>query len=57
MVLVAVVRAWGDVATVEVHEVSVVTSVPRSRPIAPTRATVADRATVHVAGIDEIIWV
>lgn len=53
--LVVVVRAWVGAATAEVHVVSVGTIVPRSGPIAPVRATVVGRFTVHVAGIDEVV--
>ncbi len=55
VVLEVAARAWGDVATAEVHAVSAATTTPRSGPIVPVRATVVDRATVHIAGIDKII--
>lgn len=56
-VLVGAVRAWVDVATVEVQAVRVVAIVRTRRPIAPVRATTVHRRTIHVAGINEVIWV
>ena len=53
--LVGVVRAWIDEASVKVHAASAIGSVPRSRPIVPVRITVADRRAIHVPGIDKVI--
>ena len=56
-ILAVVVRAWVDVRAAEVHVVSAATIVPRSGPIVPAGITVADRRTIHVPGIDEVIWI
>ena len=53
VVLVAEVRAWVDVATVEVQVVRVVAIVRRGRPIVSVRTTIVHRRTIHVAGINE----
>ncbi len=53
VVLVEVVRAWVDVATVEVQVVRVVAIVRRGRPIVSVRTTIVHRRTIHVAGINK----
>ena len=53
VVLVVVVRAWVDVATVEVQVVRVVAIVRRGRPIVSVRTTIVHRRTIHVAGINK----
>ena len=50
-----VVRAWVDVATVEVQVVRAVATVRRGRPIVSERTTTVHRRTIHVAGINKII--
>ena len=55
VVLVVVVRAWVDVATVEVQVVRAVATVRRGRPIVAVRTTSAHRRTIHVAGINKVI--
>ena len=55
VVLEVVVRAWGDVATVESQVVRAVAIDRRGRPIAPVRTTTDHRRTIHVAGINKII--
>ena len=57
VVLAVVVRAWFDAATVEVHVVGAVATVPRSGPIEPAETTADDRRTTHGPGIDEIVWI
>ena len=53
----AVVRAWVDAATVEEQVVRVVAIERRGRPIVSVRTTIAHRRTIHVAGINKIIWI
>lgn len=54
-VLAVAIRARVDVIAAEEHVVSVVTIAPRSGPIEPVEITAADRRTIHVPGIDEVI--
>ncbi len=56
-VLDAVARAWVDVATVEVQAVRVAAIARRGRPIVTVRTTIDHRRTIHVAGINKIIWI
>ena len=55
-VLAVIARAWVDAATAEAQAVGAATA-RRRRPIAPAGITVADRRTIHVPGIDEVVWV
>ena len=57
VVLGVAARAWVDVRAADAHAVSVVTNVARSGPIVPVGITVVDRRTIHVPGIDEVIWI
>ena len=56
-VLVEAVRAWADVATEEEQVVRVVAIARRGRPIESVRTTTVHRRTIHVAGINKIIWI
>ena len=56
-VLGAVVRAWADVATEEEQVVRAAAIARRGRPIVPARTTTVHRRTIHVAGINKIIWI
>lgn len=53
----AVARAWVDERAAEAYAVGVITTAPRSGPIAPEGSTVADQRTMHEAGIDEVVWI